>query len=327
MGFLNKIYSCEIITPLIMKGAKKRLEIRTQEIIGILRWWYRFYKAGEVRNLEELKEEEGKVWGSQERAKQFQIRIEKLPEEFIEDAYLCMNDKEKIIIKLKNGKTKRILKRDLNKYKHQVVDFSEIKTFAYSPKDGNSLTITFKKVKESNIVSDINKTWTFLSLFGGLGARWRRGFSSIMWKEVKIKGNSLSEIKKEIESKLGRSLVKPSSDKKLDEFLNIKNTEIYLLIKSQKDFWNDWEEAMNNLRDNFYRKLKRKLDVIALTETVNKSNSRSFSPLIIQIKKTEEGKYFGVILVWKIWRKFKDFNDFVNFEVVKNFEIEKVRLT
>jgi len=194
-------------------------------------------------------------------------------------------------------------------------------------KHGNILEIRFNNIKSSEIIPELNKTWTFLSFFGGLGARWRRGFSSIMWKEIKIKGNSLSEIKKEIENKLGRSLVKPSSDKKLDEFLNIKNTEIYLLIKSQKNFWNDWEEAMNNLRDNFYRKLKRRLDVVALTQTVNKSNSRPFSPLIIQIKKTEEEKYFGVILVWKIWRKFKDFNDFVNFEVVKNFEIEKIKLT
>jgi len=69
MGFLNKIYSCEIITPLIMRGVEKKLEIRTQEIIGILRWWYRFYKAGAVATLEELKKEEGKIWGSQERAK------------------------------------------------------------------------------------------------------------------------------------------------------------------------------------------------------------------------------------------------------------------
>ena len=304
MGFLNKIYSCEIITPLIMRGVEKKLEIRTQEIIGILRWWYRFYKAGAVATLEELKKEEGKIWGSQERAKQFKIeKLNGFSEKLIQDVYLCMNDR-------RETKFKKYFKIKTQGIKH-----------------GNILEIRFNNIKSSEIIPELNKTWTFLSFFGGLGARWRRGFSSIMWKEIKIKGNSLSEIKKEIENKLGRSLVKPSSDKKLDEFLNIKNTEIYLLIKSQKNFWNDWEEAMNNLRDNFYRKLKRRLDVVALTQTVNKSNSRPFSPLIIQIKKTEEEKYFGVILVWKIWRKFKDFNDFINFEVVKNFEIEKIKLT
>ena len=54
-----KSYEFELITPLIMTGAKKdKIEFRTQSIIGILRWWFRFYKACEVKDLKKLKEVE-----------------------------------------------------------------------------------------------------------------------------------------------------------------------------------------------------------------------------------------------------------------------------
>ena len=101
MGLLSdKNYEFKLITPLIMAGAEKKIELRTQSIVGILRWWFRFYKACEVKDLEELKKIEEKTWGSQERAKKFWMRIEKYPWEGRGYwAYLRMNDKNAILIK------------------------------------------------------------------------------------------------------------------------------------------------------------------------------------------------------------------------------------
>ncbi len=113
-------------------------------------------------------------------------------------------------------------------------------------------------------------------------------------------------IKKELENLKGSKIN--------NDFMNISNTKIYL-VENKNDSWSKWETTMNKLRDNLYRKLKQELK---LNEIIyfDKQKGKKYrnSPLFIQIKKTTNNKYFGVILIWE------DICNKINSNFSKNLE-------
>lgn len=292
MGLLSsKNYEFKLITPLIIAGAEKKgIEFRTQSIIGILRWWFRFYKACEVENLGKLKEVEEGIWGSQKKAKKFWLKIEKYPfEENDYYAYLRMNDRTR-----------------------------EIKRLAFKP-ENNTFSLSFKYFGSFDNQVEVERTFKFLSTFGGLGARWRRGFSSVMWTEAGLSRSNLDEIIDEIKKILELNTFKPNNtDDRLDQFMNLRNTSIYL-IRSKNNFWTSWADSMDELRDDFYRPLKKFL-------RVKEIKFGRASPLIIQIKKSGENNYFGVLFLWEEWEKFNDCKEFIENFAKKSFKVKELKI-
>jgi CRISPR-associated protein Cmr1 len=160
-----------------------------------------------------------------------------------------------------------------------------------------------------------------LSLFGGIGARWRRGFGSVQIEDFSYKGKNLEELANELKNKIkDLKEIQVKDNEKLNCFMNITNTKIYL-IKPKNDFWNSWESAMNDLRDNFYRKMKNQLKMKKIAYKPS-NGEREVSPVIIQIKKTKNNNYFGVVLVYEKWSEFKNFEDKIN--ALTNLEIKEV---
>lgn len=266
-------YNFEILTPLIMGGAERgSIELREGSIKGILRWWFRFYKGASV-DLKKLKEEEN-IWGSQKLSSRIKIVIENKNLSYFRNnqiyyAYLCMNDR-----------------RDR---------YSQIKRVAFH--DKQSFCIKFSVLyptNVSNIKKEIENTLFFLTNFGGFGARWRRGFGSVIIKEFQIDGNNIEEIALNLNEKL--KIFQFSSYN--PDFINLSNTSIYL-VSPKNSFWNNWENAMNELRDNLYRELKKALSI----REIAIGSPRKISPLIIQIKRTDRG-YYGVLLIWKNWKLY-----------------------
>ncbi|MCM8809922.1 MAG: type III-B CRISPR module RAMP protein Cmr1 [Candidatus Omnitrophica bacterium] len=267
-------YNFSIITPLIMAGAdRNEVELREASLKGILRWWFRFYKGASLK-LQELKEKEGEIWGSQELASRIKILIKK--EKFAHKnhlAYLCMNDK--------GGKKINIKRKAFNEGQDFEVNFEIL-----DPSDTN------------NVAKELRNTLFFLSNFGGLGARWRRGFGSVMVEGFKILGNDLEEIAQNLEQELN-NFQDFRNEKNEQSFMNLSNTSIYLVSPKSK-LWDTWVKAMDELRDNLYRELKKRLSISAIAI----GKPRKVSPLIIQIKKTNGG-YYGVILIWKNWNLYE----------------------
>lgn len=283
-GLLHtKTYSVSIITPVVMAGIERNNpELRTMSIKGMLRWWFRFYKASVVNSIHELRSKESEVFGSTEEACSFYMRINPPSDQV--DAYLRMNDRS----------NPNIRRRAFN--------------------TNQSFTVELKYFK--NISEDIENSLKLLSLFGGIGARWRRGFGSIEVKEFELKEeNNLASIAKEIRSHI--NVLKGPNN--LSGFMNISNTKL-LLLKPQNASWNSWESAMNDLRENFYRSLKRNFGVPKIAYKPP-NGDREVSPLIIQIKRIRN-TYHGVILVWKEWNKLKEF--FACLHAFENLEIEEV---
>jgi len=199
-----------------------------------------------------------------------------------EDAYLCMNDKRKEAQK----------------------DYSKIKRKAFSP--SLDFKIKFEFSPHFKHQKEVENSLMLLSFFGGIGARWRRGFGSVQIKDFELSGNNLESLAQKIEEKIGT--LKGSN--KPDNFLSISNTKIYL-IKPKDKSWNSWEDAMNDLRDNFYREFKNCLNVRKVVYKPS-SGGREVSPLIIQIKKVADSvDYFGLILVWERWEEFEKFSSFL----------------
>lgn len=299
-------YECklQIVTPIIMGGARKNsLELREQSINGILRWWFRFYGGLKYQDLQDLQKRESEVFGSTNRAKRFYIRILQKPQS-TEKAYLCMNDRRK---KGENG---------------AVANYNERVRTSYAPNQEFILNFRFMPHFLKEYEKDLKNSILCLSLFGGIGARWRRGFGSIVVEEFILCGEELEEIKKEINEKLMELNIQRdvSKIKPLQEFINFTNTKIFL-IKPKNEFWDSYESAMNDLRDNFYRALKHELKTSEVSYSP-KGSKRKTSPLIIQIKKNAKNHYFGVILVWQEWPQKKPVEDFLT--KLKKYEFIEV---
>ncbi|MEN3045247.1 MAG: type III-B CRISPR module RAMP protein Cmr1 [Candidatus Hydrothermales bacterium] len=291
---MNINYKCKLITPLIISGAKKEeVELREQSLKGMLRWWFRFYK-GATLSLRDLKDSEEKIWGSQNFASRVRIFIKNKNLSYQINkkdyyAYLCMNDRR--------GRYSNIKRKAFVEGQEFVINFKIFPSF------------------DLNINKELEKTLFFLSNFGGLGARWRRGFGSIMIDKFNPKGNNLKEIAENLKKEINRSVGSENNQ----GFINLSNTCIYLI--SKKGFWKSWEEAMDDLRENFYRNLKNnlKLREIAIY------GERKVSPLIIQIKNLNSN-YYGVVLAWKEWEKWKLFSKFIG-EIIKlNYELMEVKI-
>jgi CRISPR-associated RAMP protein, Cmr1 family len=291
----------EVITPIIISGIdKNKVELRSSSIKGMLRWWFRFYKSSFL-NVDKLRKFENEVFGSTENGCLFYMRILNFPQN-IGDAYLCMNDKRK---KGQNGARN---------------DYYKIKRPAYLP--NQNFEISFKFFPHFKYQNELENSLMLLSLFGGIGARWRRGFGSVQIEDFSYKGKNFEELANELKNKIeDLKEVQVKDNEKLNDFMNITNTKIYL-IKPKNEFWNKWDSAMNDLRDNFYRKMKNQLKTNRIAYKTY--GDREVLPLIIQIKKLEKGNYFGVILVWEKWNGFGEFEKFLR--GLENYEIKEVKI-
>jgi CRISPR-associated protein Cmr1 len=282
----SKSYNFSIITPIVMAGANKDMvELRTQSIKGMLRWWFRFYKSSFLR-IEELRKVESDVFGSTENAALFSMQLVNEPTRGVCDAYLCMNDSRKRAIKRRAYSPSHTFQLDVRFFPH----------FKYNEELENSLML--------------------LSLFGGIGARWRRGFGSVQIENenFRFNGENLEKMADDIKSKIK----KLKGNLQQNNFINISNTKIYL-IKPKNNFFNSWNLAMDDLRDKFYRKLKK---ILGVNQIAYKPpyGERAVSPLIIQIKKIGNN-YFGVILVWDGWP-----SDFKSLLSQNYYEVREVKL-
>ena len=271
----HKEYKFEIVTPLIMSGTdKNNLELRTQSIKGILRWWYRFINGG-IKDLNQLKIDEADIFGSQEKASKIKLKINDIPEQTTQ-AYLCMNDNRSI-----NDNSNKVKKH-----------YNKICKNAYDVDNSFTLAVLFEN---KNIIEEFENILFFINYFGGLGSRWRRGFGSVKINNSNNQNlfeynfKSFEELSEYLKNKI--NLLNHNNNL---SFTNLSNSDLFV-IKPENKNWQSWENAMNDLRGNFYREFKNRIQ----KRSIGNFNPRQPSPLIIQIKKAKisnEIKYYGIII-------------------------------
>jgi len=287
------LIDAEVLTPIIMAGAETvSPKLRTQSIKGLLRWWYRFYKASFVNSLDELKKAEAEIWGSTDKASLVKLQIISEPDpNTINDVYLCMDDQ----------RTKPPAPKPYNKIKRK----------SYYPYTTFQLKLNFSPLcvlsKQKKIIQKevIISLW-LLSMLGGIGARWRRGFGSIKLKinnQTEYEDFSFEYPANKVEEVLKTHLYNNASQwtSFSSNFPILKNTKIYYL-KPSGYRWNTWQQTMNDLRDKFYRAFKKKIGF----SSIGSANPREASPLVIQIKQTQGGEFFGIVLVFRKYFRHRD---------------------
>jgi len=291
----SRIYKFEIVTPLIMSGADSRnVELRTQSIKGMLRWWYRFLNGGGM-DLITLKKQESNIFGSQEKASKIKLKLELGSNNATTQAYLCMNDN-------RNTQNKQ---------------YDKIFRKSYNSSNFFILTVLFN---DENIIKEFENILFFINYFGGIGSRWRRGFGSV--KIINSNNqylftenfDSIEKLKEYLINKLKKIQLYQNIDL---SFTNLSNSDLFIIMPKNKN-WQSWQDAMNDLRKEFYRKFKHEIN----KKNIGNFNPRQASPLIIQIKKTKianKDQYYGVIIS-SYKKENNDFkNDFYSKSQLNNF--------
>lgn len=329
-------FRAETITPLVIAGAENRSPdvldegLRPPSLRGVMRWWFRAMMGGIVGahgDYKTLRDLEGAVFGVTDQGSSVRIRTYPLNSVKPDKAYLCMNDQRS----KKSGAPK---------------DYDKIQKPSIAPNGQVIIQLEGQSRAEANLA--LCSLW-LTAMLGGVGNRSRRGFGSLALSpkdddtvkamhplslDFSYPDMPLSEIATRLADRLKQthgyfksyapSIGSPSPAK----FPVLSQTQAKLwLIKPQAGFWTSWQEAMNNLRDNIYRPCKRHLGLTA----IGSANPRFASPLIVQIKRTVAGEYFGILLAFdhswhqrKFWSSWGQLDTFL--ESLSNYEYQGVAL-
>lgn len=330
-------FEVEVLTPLVIAGADNRNPdlrsegLRPSSLRGVMRWWFRAAIGRLIPSFAELKKIEGLVFRTTGHSSPLRVRTYWVSEAHLERAYLCMNDRD--------GLTRKGVPRE------------QIQRLSIGRPSKFCMHLEFPERLASAVLGVL---W-LLSMYGGVGARSRRGFGSLALtpKDEQTKQKiqelglafsypegSLMEIKSVLEAQLKKvytelsGYVSPIGSASPAHFPVLSQTRAKLwLIKPKDGFWTTWEDAMNDLREDVYRAYKNSRTP-PLRE-IGSANPRLASPLSIQIKRVAPNKYLGVLLAFDEaptpsgYRRYLGANlgDFISFlKTLKEYECEEVLL-
>jgi len=302
-------FTAELITPLVIAGADNRKPdlkqegLRPPSLRGAMRWWFRAMMGGIVGSHDHyntLRELEGSLFGNTERKAIVQTRTKLNGDTPIGDAYLRMNDHDKL--RLDNGRVVAAPKR-----------------LAIEPT--TSFQLALRIFDPRGVQVALGSLW-LVAMLSGIGARDRRGFGSLSLSplddltEQVIAGLDLSlnysGSLADICAGLSRDLTQiqslfnhyasngPIAAIPDDFSILCGRTAKCFLITPQSGFWGTWQESMDDLRNNVYRAFKTAIGEGRL----GSGKPRHPSPLHIQIKRTSSGGHFGLLLAFKSEKYF-----------------------
>lgn len=233
--------SCEVITPLFMGGANMEPEIRTQSINGVVRWWF--------RTLGGSKEEEKKLfgWTGQESKKgavkfvvckgPYKDYIKTYEKEFDTRGYVLQTGLNYITFSL----DQRFRRDQTDRQKRQYLNVG----YKFN------LRIIFSPIlEEKEKKRFLGALWCAFYL-GNFGSRARRGFGSIMVKEISGDfDNFISFIPKgDIKVWLKSNYEKIRG---LFEKPKENNIEVYIFERRDQNIINEWIREVQRGRSGRY---------------------------------------------------------------------------
>jgi CRISPR type III-B/RAMP module RAMP protein Cmr1 len=302
---MKAVVGAETLTPLIVAGTDVRDSdvvregLRVPELRGQMRYFFRALLGSAAGSIDELRRIEGRVFGDTKQRSSFSVVSAQTAQCAADVAFLRMNDRGSL--STSGG----------------VVDAP--KRNAIPPQ--TVFTLTLMAAREPQLEMGLLSLW-LVGTLGGVGARTRRGFGSIAFGAgdgytsacIKRLGLSLSYsgCLSDIAQKLSNDL--RGARAKLISFARIASPSPcagYGVISSvgarawlicPKDgLWNDWASAMDAVRDNVYRLYKRKRGITSIGRLRARKPSplQAPSPLIIQIKRTVESGFYGLLLAFE----------------------------
>lgn len=299
-------FTAEALTPLVIAGAggdgasPVKEGLRAPSLRGLMRFWFRAMMGGVVNTsggYDKLRNLESRVFGSTKAGSAARIRSVArsiAPDPY--EAHLCMNDQ------------RRRNERGADK------NYIAIKKEALPP--GSQFDVELGASTQPPLELAAQALW-LAAMLGGVGNRSRRGFGSLSleWADPDAPGalcevlpglaypdgdiehiaTWLEKALAEVRSSYAR-LAGTSGGGAASGFSALSGGTARLwLVTPSNGFWSDWSEAMGALREDPYRAYKANQDLTS----IGNARPREASPLIIQIKRTSGGEYFGVLLAFE----------------------------
>ena len=174
-------YEIELTTPLFSSGAKTNgpVELRPPSIRGAIRFWYRAMMGAVIHELNELQRLEARIFGSTSGRSPLTVRVQPVT--------INEGRKDTPLAPAKFDMLTYLAGQGLLRYDNQT------KTFLLSRNcflPGSRFRVSFQW-RSSELDAVVQGCFRLLELFGGLGARTRRGFGG--FRVVKIDGKAVAE--------------------------------------------------------------------------------------------------------------------------------------
>ncbi|AIS53495.1 CRISPR subtype III-B-associated RAMP protein Cmr1 [Thermoanaerobacter kivui] len=209
-----------ISTPMFMGGADNgtNTELRPSSLKGLLRFWFRAVAWPQLGSLKEVFEVENSIFGSTEGQAKFLIKI---------DDNTLMPNKKQIFNKYTYG---------LNYLGYGLTE-KGIRPYI---ENGRSFTLSLflKKSVSEEELKFLKQSLQALGLFGGAGARSRRGFGSLSLVSLRVENNEeWNEPRnvKELKNLLRGFLNKVSRDDTLPPYTAFSSKTRIFVKKGDKD--------------------------------------------------------------------------------------------
>lgn len=176
LNLISVEFTCETITPVISSGANQReFELRSASLKGLLRFWWRtFQKPGSIA---ELYKKESEIFGSSDQtvgASKVRLSLDYDPSKLK-------------IIKLQTIFSESGLPKPLSyllfsilKWNKVTKDYQFQRSLALAP-----FEFKLRMVMPEDYTSQVLNSFWLLYVFGGVGARTRRGFGAFKIKDIK----------------------------------------------------------------------------------------------------------------------------------------------
>lgn len=330
-------FECEVITPMFIYGSDgEKPELRPPAIKSMIRIWYRIIyhdllsmKSTESKEIQNMLNEESKVFGG--KAKEYNSANRKIEEK---------NYKGKFNIHVIETKIETITPDKYPNNLGQGIKYLLYSVLAQTKKTYIDVGSTFSiKIRSNNeeILQKVSESFIYLSIFGALGARSRRGGGNFIIKNIKCNGVHKDKIIKNqynLSFNTKDSLKTGLNTFKLEKFLDQKDQNYNIYIFDDKNNnsnipFKSWYNALNFLGEKFrefrypnnkpnentsdvYNTPKfgfpishkpissrdKKTTFIAKKIVNDKTEilTRRGSTLIFKVIKTDDNKYFSVLL-------------------------------
>ena len=300
----NKKYVFNVITPIIMMGAERNSELRVPSIKGVIRFWFRALMGCFIDNTKDLYTLESDIFGSTEKKSNVILKLNCIPE------------------------TEKIKNIDYENFKYFLFPYrqrinerkNERKNEIRWIKEGSNFEIEcfFKNNIYESILCE---TFELISLFGGFGARNRRGFGSVCLKNLEISNENafINKFKEIINVYKNYSSNKNLNIDKQRDYSCFLNGKIAILNKNNDNYIEQMKFIQKVWQD--YRRTNPLSERINLGLPIIKyNNKRRASPIIFKIFKKGDN-YLIIILFLNSTKLYKTESDekILNEEIINKF--------
>ncbi len=291
-------------------GFSQNDSIRTSEIKGLMRYWFRAVAGSVIGNdIKALKKLEEKVFGSQERKSPFRIVIgkERL-------SYLNKYSQEFQFSKDMNGLVYLGIGNVLFKWNKakQKWKFNEEKINIIAPNSTFKVKFLFKNSVDEKIIKLVAYSFYLSTALGGFGLRARRGFGS--WQIVDVETEGINEnldnlkdyglkntnnIIDEAKSTL-KSFHKVDNNLNKNMKLNYTNFINYELKQINPNKTN-WKDLLNDL-GAYYRYFRvNPISIDLQKDNFKRKHTKDYDEILNKRKKVKElyNPIFGLNIIYK----------------------------